>query len=154
MTTPTKSSDSSSSSTSSPTASGTKTSPATSPETNNVVEMSSAQPDTDAPSAPTAPKARRDDKSSSKLTPLLGVLLLISVGLNFWQSQTQANLETQAGETTVALDRAIERIDLETLRANRAETKISAIDGGVDTVNERILELQAALADLSELTAR
>ena len=154
MTTPTHSSDSSSK----PGSSGA-TSSSRDNDASNVVEMASAQADEAAPVPPvasTAPSKTAPSKKegSSKLTLLLGALLFLSVGLNFWQSQNQANMENRASETSIALDRAIERIDSETLRANRAETTISAIDRGVDTVNERIIELQAALADLSTLTER
>ena len=128
-------------------------------DASNVVEMASAHSDPadaeDSESSSDAPVATSSEKKgSSKLTTLLGVLLFLSVGLNFWQSQNQANLEARGEETIVALERAVERIDVETLRANRAETTLSAIDRGVDKVNERILELQAALSELSQLTER
>jgi len=98
--------------------------------------------------------APREQKASRKLWIVLLVLLLISVAINVMQAQQRQRAAVQAGEIELALDRAMERIDAETFRANSAEGTISAIDQNVDNVQERIADLQSALSKLSEATAR
>lgn len=92
--------------------------------------------------------------SSRKLPVLLFVLLLVSLGANFWQAQQRTSLDAQTAELDLALDRAMERIDSETVRANSAEASLDEIDRSVDNVQERIAELQAALSKLADATAR
>lgn len=144
---------------------------ATKAAVSNVVEMpqpdasasapspSTSTTDSDSPAAsasPAQPAADRPEErgGSGKMALILGLLLAGSVGLNFIQSQGRSSLEAQAAEYSEALERSIVRLDEETLRATNAENKLDAIDGSVVTVNERIADLQKALNELTEITAR
>ena len=89
-----------------------------------------------------------------KLVLVLLALLLISVAINLMQAQQQRRAAVQSAEIDLALDHAMQRIDEETIRGNRAEGTLTKIDRNVDNVQERIAELQAALLQLSEATAR
>lgn len=132
-------------------------------EKSNVVEMphSSAEDSTlvedSNPEDSTFETPRPETAESggtSKLTLLLGALLLVSLALHFVQAQARASLEAQSAEYSTALDRTIVRLDEETLRADGAQAKIEAIDSSVGNVNARIDELREALTELSEITAR
>lgn len=85
---------------------------------------------------------------------VLAVLLVGSIAINLKQSRDVATLETQSAEIEQALDAAVERIDVETARANSAESALDRVDGAVDIVNEQVLGLQEALNGLREATAR
>ena len=74
--------------------------------------------------------------------------------MNFWQSEQRQSLSRQSADLDLALDQAMERIDSETGRANLAEETLTEIDRSVDTVQERIADLQSALTDLSKAAAR
>jgi uncharacterized protein HemX len=94
------------------------------------------------------------DESGRRVTILLLILLVISVGMNFSLAQQQRTTAIRSAELDLALDRAMERIDQETQRANNAEGALAEVDRNVDTVQERIAELQSALSALSKSTER
>lgn len=94
------------------------------------------------------------DESGRRVTILLLILLVISIGMNFSLAQQQRETATRSAELDLALDRAMERIDRETQRANNAEGTLAEVDRNVDTVQERIAELQSALSALSKSTSR
>jgi hypothetical protein len=97
----------------------------------------------------------REAKGRSGLIVLiLGVLLVGSVAINLKQSRDVASLESANSEFEQALTAAVERIDVETARANGAEAALARVDSAVDVVNERILGLQDALDGLREATVR
>jgi hypothetical protein len=54
----------------------------------------------------------------------------------------------------MALTAAVDRIDVETVRADRAEATLGGIDTAVDTVNARVTSLIEALTALKEATAQ
>ena len=85
---------------------------------------------------------------------VLAVLLLGSIAINLKQSGDVASLELKSAESEQALGAAIERIDLESSRANGAEAALNRVDVAVDIVNERALGLQEALDQLREATVR
>lgn len=85
---------------------------------------------------------------------ILAALLVGSVAINLKQSRDVAALEEQSAEFEQALDAAVERIDVETSRADGAESALGRVDGAVDLVNERVLGLQEALDGLREATVR
>lgn len=77
-----------------------------------------------------------------------------SVAVNLKQSRDVAALATQSAEFEQALGAAIERLDVETSRANGAEAALGRVDTAVDLVNERVMGLQEALDGLREATVR
>ena len=123
-------------------------------EASRNLDTTRANPDP-APESDAADTSDAHTKGSGRRLPaLLAILLLLSVAMNFWQSEQQQNLSRQSAEVDLALDRAMERIDAETGRANLAEETLTEIDRSVDTVQERIADLQSALTSLSEAAAR
>jgi uncharacterized protein HemX len=152
------------------------TSPPSSRET-NVVEMNSSGASSSSPSSPSSPpstsspileipEADEDDVAKASATPseakrsggrgtvLLLVLLAMSVAIHFYQFAQQRSDAAQAADVELALDRAMERIDSETIRANQAEGALTEVDRSVDKVQERIADLQSALSELSDATKR
>jgi len=113
-----------------------------------------ASPPADDSADESADNSPLEQKRSRKLGIVLLVVLLISVTINVLQAQQRQRAAVQAGEIELALDRAMQRIDAETIRANAAEGTISEIDRNVDNVQERIADLQSALSKLSEATTR
>ena len=102
------------------------------------------------PSAAATPQKKRGGMSLVAI--VLGLLLAGSVALNLKQSH---DLATQADTNTqfeMALTAAVDRIDVETVRADDAEATLGGIDGAVDTVNDRVASLLEALTALSEAT--
>ena len=122
----------------------------------SVIEQEEAETSSPAHASPEgSPRdSPSEQKPSRRLAIVLLALLLISVAFNVLQAQQQRRSAVQTGETELALDRAMERIDEETFRANSAEGTISEIDRNVDNVQERISDLQSALSKLSEATTR
>lgn len=115
--------------------------------------------ETQSESAPTAADTEPETGSApktgaSKLSLLLLVLLAISIAANVYQARERSGLASQAEEFGLALDGAVERLDEEMIRADRAEETLGAVDRSVETVNARIVELQEALSELSEITKR
>ena len=96
----------------------------------------------------------KQKSSGRKLPAFLLILLLASVAMNFWQVEQRQGLSQRSVELDLALDRAMERVDSETGRANLAEGTLSEIDRSVDNVQERISDLQSALSNLSKAAAR
>ncbi len=91
---------------------------------------------------------------SGRIVLILGVLLVGSLAINLKQSRDIAALDSANSEFAQALTAAVERIDVETARANGAEAALARVDSAVDVVNERILGLQDALDGLREATVR
>ena len=85
---------------------------------------------------------------------VLAGLLLGSVAINLKQSRDVSTLEARSSEYEQALAAAVERIDNETARADGAEAALDRVDGAVDVVNARVLDLQEALDGLREATVR
>ncbi len=113
--------------------------------------------------APTTPPTREpyanptghaEDRKKKAPVPtlVLGILLLVSLGVNLLQARTTARLEALNREFEAALDEAVAVIDQETLRANAAESTLAEIDGVAETVRDRIDSLQQALDDLQRVT--
>lgn len=102
----------------------------------------------------TASSSSNSKKARRGWNLLLLVLLLVSVAFNVLQAQQRRESAARSLETQIALDRAIVRIDAETIRANQAEGTLTEIDRNVDTVQERIAELQSALSKLAESVER
>ncbi len=92
--------------------------------------------------------------SGRKRTMLLLLLLIISVVVNVFQAQQSRRSTSEYAQIHTALDGAMERIDQETIRANHAEAELTEIDRSVDNVQERIAELQSALAHLAKASER
>jgi hypothetical protein len=88
------------------------------------------------------------------LALVLGLLLASSVAFNLKQSRTITTLADTNEQFEMALTAAVDRIDVETVRAESAETTLGGIGGAVDTVNERVVSLMEALTALSEATAK
>ncbi len=85
---------------------------------------------------------------------ILAVILVGSIAINLKQSRDVASLEGQNAEIEQALSAAVERIDIETARANGAEAALERVDSAVDVVSERVRGLQDALEGLREATLR
>ena len=92
--------------------------------------------------------------SGGKRTMLLLLLLIVSVVVNVFQAQQSRRSTSEYAQIHTALDGAMERIDQETSRANHAEAELTEIDRSVSNVQERIAELQSALAHLAEISER
>jgi cell division protein FtsL len=107
--------------------------------------------DAEAPPRDEAPDHRKPQR---KVAFLLAALLLSSIAINVYLVHQSRRLDAQFEQLDLALDRAMERIDQETVRANLAEGTLSEIDRNVDNVQERIAELQSALTRLSKASAR
>lgn len=82
------------------------------------------------------------------------MILVGSIAINLKQSRDVASLEGQNAEIEQALSAAVERIDIETARANGAEAALERVDSAVDVVSERVRGLQDALEGLREATLR
>ncbi|MBJ20661.1 MAG: hypothetical protein CL933_14735 [Deltaproteobacteria bacterium] len=100
------------------------------------------------------PSADASRRRSGPVALLLAALLLGSVVINLKQSRDVATLEMQSAEFERALSDAIERVEIETARADGAEAALERVDGAVDVVNSRVLGLQEALDGLREATLR
>lgn len=85
---------------------------------------------------------------------LLGLLLAGSVAMNLKQANTMTGLNAKSQEFELALTAAVERIDQEAARADVAESTLDGIGGAVETVNDRVASLTAALDELRAATAR
>lgn len=104
--------------------------------------------------APASAEARRTGGRSGLTILVLVGLLLGSIAINLKQSRDVSTLEARSSEYQQALAAAVERIDSETARADGAEAALDRVDGAVDLVNERVLDLQQALDGLREATVR
>ena len=101
-----------------------------------------------------APTPKKGRSGMGLLALLLGLLLAGSVAFNLKQSREIATLADTTEQFEMALTAAVDRIDVETVRAANAEARLGGIGGAVDTVNERVASLLEALAVLSEATAK
>ena len=88
------------------------------------------------------------------LALVLGLLLAGSVAFNLKQSRDIATLADTNEQFGMALTAAVDRIDVETIRAESAEATLGGIGGAVETVNERVASLLEALTALSEAAAQ
>ncbi|HEB88727.1 MAG TPA: hypothetical protein ENI85_04080 [Deltaproteobacteria bacterium] len=109
-------------------------------------------PPADGPDAGTAGHADTRRKRAPILAIVLGVLLLVSLGVNLLQARTTARLEARNREFESALNEAVAVVDQETLRANLAESTLTEIEGAAETVRDRIDALQQALDELQRVT--
>lgn len=119
------------------------------PESGRIVEMSGS-----ARRRASVQQEAEPEESGHRVAILLLILLVISVGMNFSLAQQQQATAARSAELAQALARATERIDQETQRANNAEGSLAEVDRSVDTVQQRITDLQSALFELSKATTR
>ncbi|MFK7898623.1 MAG: hypothetical protein AB8G23_22510 [Myxococcota bacterium] len=105
-------------------------------------------------SAPAPAPTAQKQSGGKGLAIFLGLLLAGSVAFNVKQSRDLAVLNSTNEQFELALTAAVDRIDVETIRAESAEATLGGIDGAVQTVNERVEGLLEALTALSEATAK
>lgn len=107
-----------------------------------------------APAADTQAAPQKSRSGMGLLALVLGLLLAGSIAFNLKQSRDLATLADTNNQFEMALTAAVDRIDVETGRADSAEATLGGIDGAVDTVNERVAALLEALTALSEATQK
>ncbi len=104
--------------------------------------------------ANTAATPKKGRSGMGLLALVLGLLLVGSVAFNLKQSRDIATLADTNEQFEMALTAAVDRIDLETVRAESAESALGGIGGAVDTVNQRVAALLEALTALGEAAAK
>lgn len=125
----------------------------TASDTSDASDASDASASESSPAAESTAEETGSNRGGLLLLVVAG-LLLVSIAINLKQSGDVGRLEAERAELQQALDGAVERIDVETARANGAEAALDRVDRAVDVVNERVLGLQEALDGLREATVR